>query len=134
MSNGSEASGAVKEVIDNTATFFISPLSDVKEEVLRHYDINKEMPQPQKMGTNNNASQTLKNQFKTIAEDFFERLDSRGKMIKIRRLHTQQEMIEHEADPVAYQENFQNGGGTDFMDILGYPYSTFNLHPLSYIS
>jgi len=40
----SEASGAINEVIDNTACFFISPQSDVKEEVLRYYDINKEIP------------------------------------------------------------------------------------------
>jgi hypothetical protein len=30
--------------VDNTAVFFISPASDVKEEVLRYYDINKRSP------------------------------------------------------------------------------------------
>ncbi len=130
--SGSEASGAAMGTVENTAVFFISPTSDVKEEVLRYYEINKRSPSISKNQQLPNSSSTFKNQFKTIAEDFFERLDSRGKMIKIRRLHTQQEMIDHAADPAFYQENIQNG--TDFLDLLGYPYSTFNLHPLSYIS
>jgi len=37
---------------------------------------------------NPNTSHHFKGQYKMIAEDFFERLDSRGKMIKIRRIHT----------------------------------------------
>jgi hypothetical protein len=96
MVTGNEASGANTGAIDQTSVFFISPASDVKEEVLRYYEINKKSPSLNKMMTGAssrsnqgiNNSNTYKNQFKTIAEDFFERLDSRGKMIKIRRLHT----------------------------------------------
>ena len=40
----SEASGAAMGTVDNTAVFFISPASDVKEEVLRYYEINKRSP------------------------------------------------------------------------------------------
>lgn len=51
-------------------------------------------------------------QFKGIVDDFFERLDSRGKRIKIRRVHVLQEVLGE----------------------IGYPYSTMNFHPLTYIS
>jgi len=36
------AAGASQAPVDKTAVFFISPLSDVKEEVLRYYEIPKE--------------------------------------------------------------------------------------------
>ena len=57
-----------------------------------------------------------------MAEEYYERLDSRGKMIKIPRVRTLQEAF-------LIAEGFE---GLD--DILGYPFSTFSLHPLSYIS
>lgn len=96
--------------------FFISPTSDVKEDVLRYYEINKAAP-----SVTSNPANNYKSQLKAISEDFFERLDSRGKMIKIRRLHPQQEML---GSTIL----------TDDIDILGYPYSTFNMHPLSFIT
>ena len=49
---------------------------------------------------------------KFYLNDFFERLDSRGKRLKIRRVHVLQEL----------------------MGEIGYPYSTINFHPYSYIS
>ena len=44
QATSSEASGAAMGTVDNTAVFFISPASDVKEEVLRYYEINKRSP------------------------------------------------------------------------------------------
>ena len=70
---------------EKSSVFFISPHSDVKEDVLRYYDINRS--KDAKGSPGRTANGTYKNQLKAIAEDFFEGLDSRGKMIKIRRVH-----------------------------------------------
>jgi hypothetical protein len=40
LGNDTNAAGAAE--VEKTAVFFISPLSDVKEDVLRYYEINKE--------------------------------------------------------------------------------------------
>lgn len=59
-----------------------------------------------------------------MAEDFFERLDSRGKMIKIRRVHaTNEDLVMLQFAPHMAPN-----------EVLTYPYSTFDLHPLSYVT
>lgn len=103
--------------MDKSSIFFISPAADVPESILNHYDINKQAAK-----NNSPTGGAYKNQLKAISEDFFERLDSRGKMIKIRRLHAHQEHLDG--------LNFGAFSG----EMLTYPYSTFNLHPLSYVT
>lgn len=63
MVTQNEASGANTGAMDQTAVFFISPASDVKEEVLRYYDIDKQRISPTiaKMVSNQpNSSNTYK--------------------------------------------------------------------------
>ena len=105
---------------EKTTTFFIPPTSDVPEEILNHYDISKSGVKRNR-NSGSPGHNNYKSQLKALAEDYFERLDSRGKMIKIRRVHAVSEML----GPNSYETPH---------DILGYPYSTFNLHQLSYIT
>jgi hypothetical protein len=96
----------------------------VPQTVLSHYEIT-----PAKAGGGGSSpskgASAYKNQLKAIAEDFFERIDSRGKMIKIRRVHAYEEAVEGGLIYAGYTHHLGS-------DILSYPYSTFDLHPLSY--
>ncbi|CDW77124.1 UNKNOWN [Stylonychia lemnae] len=92
---------------------YIAPESALNDEILNFYGISRNNKDPMD-GVNKSYRGLISknNQFKAIIDDQFERLDSRGKRIKIRRVHVHQEV----------------------MGEIGYPFSTMNFHPLTYIT
>eukprot|EP00347_Sterkiella_histriomuscorum_P011501 403372213 len=95
---------------------YFSPDCALNDDVLKYYGINRNVKDTMIMegGVNKSVRGLINknNQFKAIIDDHFERLDSRGKRIKIRRVHVQQEVLGE----------------------IGYPFSTINFHPLTYIT
>ncbi len=66
---------------------YISPDAVIGDDILHYYGIKQNQKDDPNKNGNLRGLISKNSQFKGIVDDFFERLDSRGKRIKIRRVH-----------------------------------------------